>query len=296
MATATDLSQLLPPDDFGAAVTGGQVSDLTGFRLVTWPDGTVRRVLVGTDGNDVFHLAGVVQVDGRAGYDVVTFDRPTEGIHLNFGKVPPSFVAVEAFVGSRFADTFSGAGADDDFSGAGGNDRLSGADGHDRLRGNAGSDSLSGGRGDDGLAGGSGHDWLSGGSGRDHLSGGSGNDRLAGGAGADVLTGGSGADRFLFRTPEDSAPGAADLIRDFSRAEGDRIDLRALDANDTLAGDQSFTFIGSAAWSGTAGELRTEVSAGGRTHVGADLDGDGRSDFRLVLSTPVALDAGDFLL
>ena len=44
----------------------------------------------------------------------------------------------------------------------------------------------------------------------------------------------------------DSAPKAPDRILDFSRAQGDRIDLRGVDANEQVDGDQAFQFIGQA--------------------------------------------------
>jgi Ca2+-binding RTX toxin-like protein len=57
------------------------------------------------------------------------------------------------------------------------------------------------------------------------LRGDAGNDRLDGGAGRDVLTGGSGADRFRFATAGAFGQAQADHITDFSRSEGDRIEL-----------------------------------------------------------------------
>ena len=48
----------------------------------------------------------------------------------------------------------------------------------------------------------------------------------------------------------------ADVVADFNRAEGDRIDLSAIDADVYAAGNQAFTFIGTAAFSGTPGEIR----------------------------------------
>jgi Ca2+-binding RTX toxin-like protein len=50
---------------------------------------------------------------------------------------------------------------------------------------------------------------------------GTGNDKLYGGAGKDTLTGGKGADIFVF----DTAPASRDTITDFSRTDGDKIQL-----------------------------------------------------------------------
>ena len=66
---------------------------------------------------------------------------------------------------------------------------------------------------------------LWGGAGDDNLDGQAGNDLLDGGDGRDVLTGGLGADRFRFATPGAFGTVQADRITDFSRSEGDRIEL-----------------------------------------------------------------------
>lgn len=63
---------------------------------------------------------------------------------------------------------------------------------------------------------------IRGGAGADSLSGGGGNDTLEGEAGADLLAGGAGAD--FFRLGLDGV----DTIADFSRSQGDRIDLTAI--------------------------------------------------------------------
>ncbi len=300
MVTATDFPWR--PSAFDDTLATADLSPALGTE-----GGRLSRVVLGTPGNDRIHLSGIVPVAAGAGQDVVIFngdDRPTEGIHLNFGKMGITFVSVEAFVGSDLADTFIGTAASENFSGSDGNDRLFGRAGADRVQGNAGADLLSGGSGNDSLTGGSGrdrltggtgHDVLAGGSGIDSLSGGAGNDRLAGGLDADRLSGGSGADHFVFGSLADSTPDAADRIADFSRGE-DSIDLSALDADTGQAGDQGFTFIGSAAYSGTAGELRSVVSATGRTVISGDVDGDSRTDVRVVLDSARTLGASDFLL
>lgn len=96
----------------------------------------------------------------------------------------------------------------------------------------------------------------------------------------------------------DSNSTERDGIQDFNA--GDLIDLSRIDANLLADGDQAFSFIGSAAFSHTAGELRFEnISLGGPIWlVQADVDGNGTSDFEVVLVINPAdpINAGDFVL
>jgi Ca2+-binding RTX toxin-like protein len=132
------------------------------------------------------------------------------------------------------------------------------------------------------------------GTGNDSVIGGLGADVLIGGAGGDTLVGGGGADRFVYQALSDSPVAGADRLG-FAKADSDLIDLAAIDANLNLAGDQSFVFIGAAAFSGVAGQLRAS-SAGGLTVVEGDVDGVGGADLRIVLAGIVALGASDFAL
>ncbi|MBX7457183.1 hypothetical protein K3152_02890 [Qipengyuania sp. 1NDH17] len=94
-------------------------------------------------------------------------------------------------------------------------------------------------------------------------------------AGTDILTGNGGADEYSFRSAVRAIDGVT--ITDF--AADDWIDLTWNDA----AGSLVSTFIGSSAFSGSAGEFRYEHS-GGQTLVQYDGDGDGFADGTLVLS------------
>ncbi len=116
---------------------------------------------------------------------------------------------------------------------------------------------------------------------------------LIGGLGKDQLGGGTGNDLFVFNSVADSGIGSnADRIADFGR--GDKIDLSGIDAI-AGGGDDAFTFIGSGAFSGTAGELRyTSTTAG--TVLAADVTGDGVADFEILLSNKVIPTSADFLL
>ncbi|MGA9221091.1 MAG: type I secretion C-terminal target domain-containing protein, partial [Pseudomonas graminis] len=91
--------------------------------------------------------------------------------------------------------------------------------------------------GNDTLLGGNGNDILFGQGGNDILNGGNGNDILMGGKGNDILTGGAGADTFAWKAG-DTNSGGFDVIKDFNKGEGDRIDLRDLlqgEDTDTLS-------------------------------------------------------------
>jgi Ca2+-binding RTX toxin-like protein len=160
--------------------------------------------------------------------------------------------------------------------------------------GNALANTLLGNEAANRLDGRDGADTLVGGDGSDTLTGWIGDDRLAGALGADRLIGGDGLDVFAYLALGDSGPLTAerDTIADFST--DDIIDLSAIDADVTVADDQSFAFIGTAAFSGVAGELR--YAAGPHTLVTADVDGDGLADFSLMVNGPHALQATSFLL
>jgi Ca2+-binding RTX toxin-like protein len=120
---------------------------------------------------------------------------------------------------------------------------------------------------------------------------------LTGGAGADDLRGGTGADTFVFRDGDFAGltPSTADRIIDFSHSEGDRIDLRQVDADSGLDGTQHFSFIGSDSFHDVAGELRYEI-INGNTYVYGDTNGDGLADLMIRLDGSHALVSGDFIV
>lgn len=102
----------------------------------------------------------------------------------------------------------------------------------------------------------------------------SGGNTLTGGFGADTMTGGAGADRFVWNATGES-PGlswAADVITDFSGAEGDVLDFSGVDARSATAGNEAFTFIGASNFSG-AGQLRA-VTSGNTVWLAANTDAD----------------------
>jgi len=139
---------------------------------------------------------------------------------------------------------------------------------------------------DNQITGNDGANRLEGGTGADTLDGGAGADTLSGGHGLDVLTGGLGGDVFIFGKLSDSgaAIGTADVLSDFSSAQGDRIDLNLLDADRVLQGNQDFVFIGTAAFS-AAGQLRFEYDDGldvGMLYASTDADSDAEFAVKLL--------------
>ncbi|MFN3944115.1 MAG: M10 family metallopeptidase C-terminal domain-containing protein [Allosphingosinicella sp.] len=141
---------------------------------------------------------------------------------------------------------------------------------------------------------GSGNDTIVGSAGNDELWGGAGDDVITGGLGADLLRGGAGNDRFVYLSTADSTGQSMDQILDFNA--GDKIDLGAIDADTGAPGNQSFTFIGAAAFSGKAGELRA-WQQDGRWIVEGDVNGNAAADLVIAVTTTGGhiLTAADFL-
>ena len=200
-------------------------------------------------------------------------------------------------------ETFGTAGADVLAGTDGRRNLLVGLDGDDGLEGRAAPDTLEGGDGDDVLGGlggddllhgGAGADRLDGGFGRDTLDGGGGADLIVGGQGSDLLSGGPGADVFRFGYADGGTGGAADRIADFAPGE-DRIDLGAMDADLSQPGRQAFAFIGSAAFSGTPGEVRVETRDGD-TWVLIDRHGNGSATIEIAMTGTLPVTAADFIL
>jgi Ca2+-binding RTX toxin-like protein len=119
------------------------------------------------------------------------------------------------------------------------------------------------------------------------------NNVLKGLGGADTLEGGGGNDSFAYASTADSTASAFDKILSFSA--GDRIDVSAIDARSATAGNDAFAFVGSAAFSGAAGELRA-FQSGGLWIVQADTDGDKAADLVIQVSSDHALAAADFVV
>lgn len=189
--------------------------------------------------------------------------------------------------GRKTTDTIDGLEGDDVLNGRDGDDTLDGGAGRDVLKGSGGYDHLDGGEGDDVLYGGT-ERQEHGGGGVDRLFGGDGDDRLFGGFQSDELTGGSGSDRFAYRSQTDSTYRSPDSIKDFEQGSDELVFGEAF----RQAGD--LHFIGDAMFSGTPGEVRSEVFSTS-TGVLIDLDGDAKPDMRIIFPGPeIHFQASDF--
>jgi serralysin len=298
-------------------------------------NGGIGEAFFGGAGTDTFDASTVAFVGFSATInlqDGIFYDSNFPGYEIWLSSVENAVGTDEndIITGSGENNVLTLGAGNDTGSGLGGSDTLLGGDGDDILRGGAGGDTLNGGAGIDlisffessvaisvnlvagtggggdaagdayigieNVSGSQANDGIAGTAGDNTLQGWNGNDALVGNGGKDTLTGGVGADRYYYTALSDSVVGAnADLITDFNHAQADRIDLSAIDANTVAGGDQAFSFIGAAVYTGVAGQLRYS-SSGGVTTVAGDVNGDGVSDFHIQLTGTIALVAVDFVL
>lgn len=253
-------------------VGSGPADILTGF--------TSDDYLYGLDGNDTLRGgAGVDRMYGGAGDDQYRVEDPTD-YAIEFAG--DGFDTVQASLSHAMRPhieqlTLTGTSAINGY----GNDAanvMSGNSAANVLKGGGGADRIFGDAGADVLNGGDGDDWLQGGAGRDRF------------------YGGDGEERFIFDDGEfgGATASTADRIHDFGDADGDRISLRLIDADAATIGDQAFAFIGAAAFTGAAGQLRYEQIAG-NTYVQGDMDGDATADFWIRVDGLHALGSDDFI-
>jgi Ca2+-binding RTX toxin-like protein len=266
--------------------------------------------------------AGVNATD-RAQMDILEkYDLEYTGTTL---QAPPP--APGTTTGTALNDTLTGTAGADTILGLAGNDKLDGGAGADTLKGGAGNDSYYvdnagdvivevANEGTDAVfssvsyaigayvqtltltgtaavnaTGNELANTLAGNSAANTLSARAGSDKLNGNGGSDILTGGAGADTFHFDT---AAETNGDRITDFAHGS-DKVYLRAMDANPTLTGDQAFAFIGTGAFSGTAGQLRYKKGTAD-TIVSGDMNGDGVADFSITFTGLHTFSASDFTL
>jgi Ca2+-binding RTX toxin-like protein len=211
--------------------------------------------------------AGADTLNGGSEFDVVEYYNSPTGVYVSLHSGTCSsgeaegdqLIGIEGIVGSTYDDW------------------LVGDDEANCMWGYGGADVIYGYGGDDAIFGHDGTDWLSGMDGIDFITGDEGADHIQGGLGADTLWGGSGADIFLWSSAAEAEYDLANLgcltdhICDFNHAEGDLIDLSAIDANENVTGNQGFTFIVTAAFSGNPGEINYFYD-GGDTYIQLQTD------------------------
>ena len=153
------------------------------------------------------------------------------------------------------------------------------------------------------------NDTLSGSANRDFISGRAGDDSLKGLGGDDILMGGGGADMFVYSavpssgiSESDGFHEGVDAILDFSRTEGDKIDLSALGAltftGTTRTAHSVYYQSGvDARDNPLAGHPRYGELQGGVTLL-ADLDGDENAnpDFMIAIWGVNNITASDLIL
>jgi Ca2+-binding RTX toxin-like protein len=270
----------------GSAETDGRFLDYAGNGLDT---------LIGGAGNDIFFFEGTRwasgdTVDGGAGRDAVVVTGAISGMN-NITFADDVFDNIESIsVNARFASDPSVVPSYHLV--VGDHNASNGA-----LILNASSLSASQTAEIDASAVTDGNLQMFGGAGADVLTGGALADVIMGGLGGDTLYGGGGNDVFRYDSVLDSpAQDSRDGIQDFTSS--DRIDLSRIDANSGTGGNDAFTFIGTDAFHGTAGELRAVNTAGPIWTVSGDVNGDSVADieFFVVVTDSHPLAGADFVL
>ena len=298
-------------------ITGGDGADeLSGSGGIDRIDGGAgHNVLNGGDGDDILNstYGAIDGVDGGTGNDrwsggdggsmalTVTWDG---GLHVSNGIEVVNVETVGFYLGSgndRVAVSAkaigtltlaAGAGVDTiDYSALkGGGITLSLSETDVQATGGGGSQQITG------------FENLIGTAKNDALTGTADDNLMTGGEGADALTGGAGADTFIYTALADLGKKAnidkIDRITDFTHTEGDKIDLRAIDADLKTDGDQAFKFVGTDAFTiggNGPGEIRYSQSIDGYLLVQGDINHDGKADLSLLVHN-TALVASDLLL
>jgi Ca2+-binding RTX toxin-like protein len=232
-------------------------------------------------GNDV--------IDGGLGNDHLSYEYALAGVKVdlnvltaqNTGGAGIDTVSnIEWINGSKFADVLTGNALANRLNGIGGADILNGMGGDDLVDGTGTGDTANGGDGNDRVA------WAT------FCNGGNGNDLLISGNAQQTMTGGAGADTFLFDAINfqgTSQAGAVDIITDYSRVQGDKIDLHNMVLGTNFIGYAEYsTFVGLT-------QIKTKSHVGFQT-IEADLNGDRISDFVLQINGNTPLVVTDFVL
>lgn len=128
------------------------------------------------------------------------------------------------------------------------------------------------------------------------ITGNNGQNVILGGLGNDTLRGNGGADTFRWTSTAEGNIDftLTDTIVDFSKDQGDHIDLSAIDADTTTAGNQAFTFIGSDLFS-APGQVRF-LSDKTDTFILLNTNSDGAHEMAIRISGFQVVDQDWFVL
>jgi Ca2+-binding RTX toxin-like protein len=225
-------------------------------------------VLMGAGGNDMLKGGGGADLlDGQTGIDTVSYSDSDAGVlvlmeidHASGGHAEGDVLYnVENLTGSAYDDHLWGTEADANV--------LRGGKGNDSLKGFGGADTLFGGIGAD---------------------------TLYGGTGQDIINGEAGNDTFKFSSAAECglSRAVADQLSDFSEAQGDKIDLSDIDANTSLAGNQSFLFIGVNNDFHADADPRGQLRFMSDGYVEGDVNGDRVADFYIAVNATTMHDYG----
>jgi Ca2+-binding RTX toxin-like protein len=238
-------------------------------------------ILAGNAGNDTIDGGtGIDTVSYQSVTSAVNVNLAT-GIALDGQGGRDTLLNIELINGSAYNDTLIGNSVNNSFAGGSGNDVMNGDGGNDSFNGGLGNDTLNGGAGidianyqnatsavnvnlgtgvaldgqagrdslmsievvigssyNDTLTGNAANNNLTGGNGNDLLNGGAGSDVLMGSAGNDILYGGLNADNFVFSAVSQGI----DVIKDFSRVGGDKIQIQSASFGATATNLNLFTY------------------------------------------------------
>ena len=144
----------------------------------------------------------------------------------------------------------------------------------------------------------------------ENISGGAHNDTLIGNSGLNILFGGLGSDSlhggvdrvrdiFAFGDIAESKVGASrDKIFNFV-SSADDIDLKTIDANTKVSGDQAFKFTVTTAKANSVWYKSADVDGSSKTKdiiIYGDVNGDAKADFEIGLVGVTSIASTDFIL
>ena len=143
---------------------------------------------------------------------------------------------------------------------------------------------------------GTGNVYLQGSLDNNRIIGNAGNNIIDGSYGKDTLTGAGGLDVFIWSSVDEIGlfNFDPDIVTDLNRAEGDLLHFTLIDANETVAGNQDFTFISTAAF--TAPGQINWFTNGTDTFIQFNTDADLAADGMIQLSGVLSGDSVSMFL